>query len=106
MNKIIKTLPFNTFVSVWRCRQENIFSSHWPFNKTIGVCIVTHVIFPKGWRTLIKSVSLQPSATARQWMTREGGVLWCAVELRANDCGIERLELEVKVEMDELGDNE
>ena len=39
-------------------------------------------------------------------MTREGGVLWCAVELRANDCGMERLELDVNVEIDELGDNE
>lgn len=101
-----KSLPFNTFILVWRCRQKNIFPSHWPFIKTLRVGIVTHVIFPKGWSTLIKSVSLQPSATARQWMTREGGVLWCAVELRANDCEIERLELDVKVEMDELGDNE
>lgn len=66
----------------------------------------THVIFPKGLRTHIKSVSLQPSATARQWMTREGGVLWCAVELRVTDCGMERLELDVNVEMEELGDNE
>lgn len=66
----------------------------------------THVIFPKGWRTPIKSVSLQPSATARQWMTREGGVLWCAVELPVNDCGILMLELDVNVEIEELGESE
>lgn len=66
----------------------------------------TYVIFPKGWRTFIKSVSLQPSATARQWMTREGGVLWCAVEFRDNDCGRVRLEFDAKVETEELGDNE
>lgn len=69
-----------------------------------GFC--TYVIFPKGWRTFIKSVSLQPSATARQWITREGGVLWCAVEFRVNDCGMERLEFDVNVETEEFGDNE
>lgn len=66
----------------------------------------TYVIFPKGWRTFIKSVSLQPSATARQWITREGGVLWCAVEFSDNDCGRVRLEFDANVETEELGDNE
>lgn len=68
--------------------------------------LYTYVIFPNGWRTFIKSVSLQPSATALQWITREGGVLWCAVEFNVNDCGILRLEVDVSAETDELGDNE
>ena len=46
------------------------------------------------------------SATALQWITREGGVLWCAVEFNVNDCEILRLEVDVSAETDELGDNE
>ena len=64
--------------------------------------VCTHVIFPNGWRTVIRSVSLQPSATARQWMTHEGGVLWCAGELDVT--WYEQVEGEVVVTDDELDD--
>lgn len=48
------------------------------FRPKLRIRKFTYVILPKGCNTDIKSVSLQPSATALQWMTRENGVLWCA----------------------------
>jgi len=36
----------------------------------------TNLILPKGFITWTRSVSLHPSATARQWRTLDGGILW------------------------------
>lgn len=76
--------PKDSFVS---SSHKNIFRAHTKTTWFLNIFLrsksgwITYVIFPKGCKTCIRSVSLHPSATARQCITREGGVLWWAMLL-------------------------